>query len=205
MNKEQEAEAALPPGVARGRSLNTPSEALQERAGGVGPGATDLSNFVLRVYDAKTGKFQWEGNLNLTPVESGNVGQLVSTVSPRRATDAAPATEPSVTSAPEASYATKALQKFLTSLQGVENPLLLDLGPVVGSNVPFFGEHLGCHLLVDGLLHGYFLFGPGHLPAPQRGCDQNGSQGQSQHPPPSIRSHEAAHKIKSHQPLCWKP
>ena len=38
MNKEQEAEAALPPGVARGRSLNTPSEALQERAGGVGPG-----------------------------------------------------------------------------------------------------------------------------------------------------------------------
>ena len=38
MNKEQEAEAALPPGVARGRSLNTPSEALQERSGGVGPG-----------------------------------------------------------------------------------------------------------------------------------------------------------------------
>jgi hypothetical protein len=38
MNKEQEAEAALPPGVARGRWLNTPSEALQERAGGVGPG-----------------------------------------------------------------------------------------------------------------------------------------------------------------------
>ncbi|MFO0706451.1 MAG: hypothetical protein U0412_06320 [Nitrospira sp.] len=60
----------------------------QERifAGGVGPGATDLSNFVLRVYDAKTGKFQWEGNLNLTPVDSGNVGQLVSTVTPRRAT-----------------------------------------------------------------------------------------------------------------------
>ena len=60
----------------------------QERifAGGVGPGATDLSNFVLRVYDAKTGKFQWEGNLNLTPVESGVGGQLVSTVAPRRAT-----------------------------------------------------------------------------------------------------------------------
>lgn len=60
----------------------------QERifAGGVGPGATDLSNFVLRVYDAKTGKFQWEGNLNLTPRDAASAGQLVSTVAPRRAT-----------------------------------------------------------------------------------------------------------------------
>ena len=55
-------------------------------AGGVGPGATDLSNFVLRVYDATTGKFQWEGNLNLTPRDAESSGQLVSTVVPRRAT-----------------------------------------------------------------------------------------------------------------------
>lgn len=55
-------------------------------AGGVGPGATDLSNFVLRVYDATTGKFQWEGNLNLTPRDAESTGQLVSTVVPRRAT-----------------------------------------------------------------------------------------------------------------------
>ena len=55
-------------------------------AGGVGPGATDLSNFVLRVYDATTGKFQWEGNLNLTPRDAESVGQLVSTLVPRRAT-----------------------------------------------------------------------------------------------------------------------
>ena len=55
-------------------------------AGGVGPGATDLSNFVLRVYDATTGKFQWEGNLNLTPRDAESLGQLVSTVVPRRAT-----------------------------------------------------------------------------------------------------------------------
>lgn len=60
----------------------------QERifAGGVGPGATDLSNFVLRVYDARTGKFQWEGNLNLTPADAENSGQLVSTTVLRRAT-----------------------------------------------------------------------------------------------------------------------
>lgn len=75
----------------------------QERifAGGVGPGATDLSNFVLRVYDAKTGKFQWEGNLNLTPHDTDRTGQLVSTVIPRRATvipvrtEAALSTQPS--------------------------------------------------------------------------------------------------------------
>ena len=54
-------------------------------AGGVGLGAADLSNFMLRVYDAKTGKFQWEGKLNLTPREESGLGQMVSTVAPRRA------------------------------------------------------------------------------------------------------------------------
>lgn len=36
-------------------------------AGGVGHGATGLSHFTIRVYDAATGTFLWEGNLNLTP------------------------------------------------------------------------------------------------------------------------------------------
>ncbi len=36
-------------------------------AGGVGAGATGLSNFTIRVYEASSGKFLWEGNLNLTP------------------------------------------------------------------------------------------------------------------------------------------
>jgi len=34
-------------------------------AGGVGPGADGLSEFTLRVYDAATGRFLWEGLLNL--------------------------------------------------------------------------------------------------------------------------------------------
>jgi len=34
-------------------------------AGGVGPGADGLSTFTLRVYDAATGRFLWEGLLNL--------------------------------------------------------------------------------------------------------------------------------------------
>lgn len=55
-------------------------------AGGVGLGATDLSSFVVRVYDAKTGEFQWSGQLNLTPGDGSEAGHLISTVVPRRAT-----------------------------------------------------------------------------------------------------------------------
>ena len=67
-------------------ATNGPQPQARIFAGGVGPGATDLSNFVLRVYDATTGKFQWEGNLNLTPRDAESAGQLVSTLVPRRAT-----------------------------------------------------------------------------------------------------------------------
>lgn len=70
---------------------------------------------------------------------------------PRRVPDAATTPEASVTNAVEAAYPTKALHKFLTSLQANEGPLLLDLGPVVGSNVAFFGEHLGCRLRVEDI------------------------------------------------------
>ena len=54
-------------------------------AGGVGGGATDLSNFVLRVYDARTGLFQWQGQLNLSPTDGLKGGKLVGTTVPRRA------------------------------------------------------------------------------------------------------------------------
>ena len=54
-------------------------------AGGVGQGSTDLSNFVLRVYDAKTGEFQWTGQLNLSVESESAAGQLICTVVPRRA------------------------------------------------------------------------------------------------------------------------
>ncbi len=55
-------------------------------AGGVGRGATDLSNFVLRVYDANTGVFQWEGRLNLVQPDWKAGGKAVSVALPRRAT-----------------------------------------------------------------------------------------------------------------------
>ena len=48
-------------------------------------------------------------------------------------------------------FATKALRKFLTALTSRESPVLLDLGPVVGSNVSFFGEQLGCKIFVEDI------------------------------------------------------
>ncbi|HJU41307.1 MAG TPA: class I SAM-dependent methyltransferase [Vicinamibacterales bacterium] len=69
----------------------------------------------------------------------------------RKVGETGSAAETSVTNVAEAAYATKALQKFLSCLQGSENPLLLDLGPVVGSNVTFFGEQLGCRIRVEDI------------------------------------------------------
>jgi SAM-dependent methyltransferase len=48
-------------------------------------------------------------------------------------------------------HPTKALSKFLSSLNARSQPLLLDLGPVVGTNVTFFGEELGCKILVENV------------------------------------------------------
>lgn len=67
----------------------------------------------------------------------------------RRAADPAPAAVTPAAAAPEVSHPTKSLPKFLACLQAQDNPVLLDLGPVVGSNVTFFGEQLGCRIRVE--------------------------------------------------------
>ena len=46
---------------------------------------------------------------------------------------------------------TKVLAKFIASLTGRTSPVLLDLGSVHGSNVTFFGERLGCKIIVEDL------------------------------------------------------
>lgn len=46
---------------------------------------------------------------------------------------------------------TKVLGKLVTALAGRPAPSMLDLGPVVGSNVAFFGEALGCRLHLEDL------------------------------------------------------
>jgi len=50
--------------------------------------------------------------------------------------------------APDPHFSTKALQKFLGCLTLRELPVLIDLGPVVGSNIAYFGEQLGCKIFV---------------------------------------------------------
>ncbi len=72
---------------------------------------------------------------------------LLDRIAPRRSES-----EPAATPAGgDLIFATKALRKFLTALTTRESPVLLDLGPVVGSNVSFFGEQLGCKIFVEDI------------------------------------------------------
>ena len=62
--------------------------------------------------------------------------------------------KPAASSAPQESVSelpttTKVLPKFLAALSQVQTPVLLDLGPVVGQNVAFFGDRLACKILVE--------------------------------------------------------
>jgi hypothetical protein len=51
----------------------------------------------------------------------------------------------------EAVHTTRALRRFVEIVRGAGHPTLLDLGPLCGSNVTFFGEQLGCRLVVSDL------------------------------------------------------
>ena len=63
----------------------------------------------------------------------------------------APASTATTATVDDPLFATKALRKLLSSLTSRESPSLLDLGPVVGSNVSFFGEQLGCKIFVEDI------------------------------------------------------
>jgi hypothetical protein len=52
---------------------------------------------------------------------------------------------------PEPVIPSKALQKFIGALSHNDAPVLIDFGPVIGTNVAFFGEHLGCKLYIEDL------------------------------------------------------
>lgn len=54
-------------------------------AGGAGPGTDGLSSFRLRVYDAATGKFLWEGllNLSVSNQESSSTHRVVAHLAPQ--------------------------------------------------------------------------------------------------------------------------
>jgi len=52
---------------------------------------------------------------------------------------------------PEPVIPSKALSKFIGALSNREAPVLIDFGPVIGTNVAFFGERLGCKLFIEDL------------------------------------------------------
>ena len=52
---------------------------------------------------------------------------------------------------PEQVIASKALPKFINALSHHDAPVLVDFGPVIGTNVAFFGEQLGCKLFIEDL------------------------------------------------------
>ena len=80
---------------------------------------------------------------------SRSITDLFSRLGPRRPGEPAGVVEAGVEE--DAAFPTKALRKFLSCLTAHESPVLLDLGPVVGSNVSFFGEQLGCKIFVEDL------------------------------------------------------
>jgi hypothetical protein len=46
---------------------------------------------------------------------------------------------------------TKAFQKFVACVAAQAAPVIVDVGPVVGTNVAFFGERLGCKIHIANL------------------------------------------------------
>lgn len=51
-------------------------------AGGIGTDSEEKSKFMLRVYDAETGRFLWEGQLNLLKMGQGGITQATFTLTP---------------------------------------------------------------------------------------------------------------------------
>lgn len=53
----------------------------------------------------------------------------------------------------DAEVTSKAFPKFLSALKNQPEPsVVIDLGPVIGSNVAFLGERLGCKLFIEDLV-----------------------------------------------------
>ena len=73
----------------------------------------------------------------------GLLGRLIGRRAPGRWRDSG--------SRPPEQRQTRALGKFVAALTHCESPVIVDLGPVVGANVSFFGERLRCKILVEDL------------------------------------------------------
>jgi hypothetical protein len=56
---------------------------------------------------------------------------------------------PAVPRAEDPGTRSKVFPKFLTTVSRQPSPILLDLGPVVGANIAFFGERLACKIVIE--------------------------------------------------------
>jgi hypothetical protein len=66
---------------------------------------------------------------------------------PRKSTSAPPA--PPAARPDDPPTRSKVFPKFLAAVARQSTPVLLDLGPVVGPNIEFFGERLGCKIVIE--------------------------------------------------------
>ena len=66
-----------------------------------------------------------------------------------------PSGEAPVARGGDAVVASKALPKFLAAIAQRSETPVIDLGPVIGSNVSFFGEQLGCKMFIEDLFADY--------------------------------------------------
>jgi len=80
---------------------------------------------------------------------AGGLNDLFSRLGGRRGETPGETGAPAAAAEPDLIYPTKALPKFLATMAAKPAPALLDLGPVVGGNVSFFGEELGCRIRVE--------------------------------------------------------
>lgn len=69
--------------------------------------------------------------------------------SPRKLEAAAPA---QVSTGPDIVATSKVFPRFVAALAQQPAPVLLDLGPVVGSNISYFGDRLSCKIYVEDLV-----------------------------------------------------
>lgn len=67
----------------------------------------------------------------------------------KRGESGTPATDATPVRGDEPIVPSKAFPKFLAALAQKEAPVVLDFGPVIGTNVAFFGERLGCKLFIE--------------------------------------------------------
>jgi len=73
---------------------------------------------------------------------------LLDRIAPRRPPEPEPEA-PTPAPVEDPVFSTKALRKFLGMLSAKAAPTLLDLAPVVSDNLNFFGDHLGCKVIIE--------------------------------------------------------